>query len=64
MTRRRASHSAPWSAARTKLRQQDGSRGGGEQSGGGERNVRAPQVISVRDWTLFFNTSRVGSTND
>lgn len=45
---------SPWSPTRTKLRQQDGSTVARIAEA---RNVPV-KVISVRDWTLFFNTRR------
>lgn len=46
---------SPWNSARTKLRQQDGSTVARIAEA---RNVPV-QVISVHDWTLFFNTAKV-----
>lgn len=51
---------SPWSPTRTKLRQQDGSTVARIAEA---RNVPV-KVISVRDWTLFFNTAEVQRTND
>lgn len=51
---------SPWSPTRTKLRQQDGSTVARIAEA---RNVPV-KVISVRDWTLFFNTRRFNERTD
>jgi len=49
---------SPWNSARTKLRQQDGS----AMARIAEARNMPVEVISVRNWTLFFQY--YGSTND
>jgi len=51
---------SPWNSARTKLRQQDGS----AMARIAEARNMPVEVISVRDWTLFFNTMEVQRMTD